>query len=150
MQWFKITNGVKNRANVSASSYSSWFVTRGYKIKLAYRFTLLYEYENSCWLYNPKQGILVTILARFESQINVPILFWNILTKRDVLLEIMREWWLFRFRPRSQYSVINSTTGKYCSEAFIWMATPQVAKARNMSIGEHRHCCLTFKIRVKI
>ena len=26
-------------------------------------------------LYNPKQGILVTILARFESQINVPILF---------------------------------------------------------------------------
>ena len=24
---------------------------------------------------NPKQGILVTILARFESQINVPILF---------------------------------------------------------------------------
>ena len=23
---------------------------------------------------------------------------------------------------------------------------PQVAQARNMSIGEHRHCCVTFKI----
>ena len=26
-----------------------------------------------------------------------------------------------------------------------WVA-PQVAQARNMSIGEHRHCCVTFKI----
>ena len=26
-------------------------------------------------LYNPKHGILVTILAKFESQINIPILF---------------------------------------------------------------------------
>ena len=24
---------------------------------------------------------------------------------------------------------------------------PQVAQARNMSIGEHRHCCVTFKIQ---
>ena len=23
---------------------------------------------------------------------------------------------------------------------------PQVAQARNMSIGEYRHCCVTFKI----
>ena len=26
---------------------------------------------------------------------------------------------------------------------------PQVAQARNMSIGEHRHCCVTFKIQGK-
>ena len=24
---------------------------------------------------------------------------------------------------------------------------PQVAQARNMSIGEHRHCCVTFKYK---
>ena len=41
---------------------------------------LIYIQHYSPWitlrvLYNPKQGILVTILARFESQINVPILF---------------------------------------------------------------------------
>ena len=26
------------------------------------------------------------------------------------------------------------------------LLTPQVAQARNMSIGVHRHCCVTFKI----
>ena len=26
--------------------------------------------------------------------------------------------------------------------------SPQVAQARNMSIGEHRHCCVTFKTRI--
>ena len=25
-------------------------------------------------------------------------------------------------------------------------ATSQAAQARNMSIGEHRHCCVTFEI----
>ena len=24
---------------------------------------------------------------------------------------------------------------------------PQVAQARNMSVGEHRHCCVTFEIQ---
>ena len=27
-----------------------------------------------------------------------------------------------------------------------WLVKPQVAQAGNMSIGEHRHCCVTFKI----
>ena len=27
-----------------------------------------------------------------------------------------------------------------------WLVKPQVAQARNMSIGKHRHCCVTFKI----
>ena len=29
---------------------------------------------------------------------------------------------------------------------FIFKDGAQVAQARNMSIGEHRHCCVTFKI----
>ena len=32
-----------------------------------------------------------------------------------------------------------------------WFAeemTPQKAQTRNMSIGEHRHCCVTFEIQV--
>ena len=31
------------------------------------------------------------------------------------------------------------------SEALTFLS-PQVVQARNMSIGEHRHCCATFKI----
>ena len=37
----------------------------------------------------------------------------------------------------------------YCPQACVARAggkgkEPQVAQARNMSIGEHRHCCVTF------
>ena len=30
-------------------------------------------------------------------------------------------------------------------ERFVCCMTPQVAQAQNVSIGEHRHCCATFK-----
>ena len=32
------------------------------------------------------------------------------------------------------------------SRKILLLNTPQVAQARNMSIGEHRHCCVTFEI----
>ena len=36
---------------------------------------------------------------------------------------------------------------KLLNEALIFQCvTPQVAQARNMSIGDHRHCCVTFEI----
>ena len=54
------------------------------------------------------------------------------LKKRFVILKrfliMIHDSW-FRFHPGSRISF-----------------QPQVAQARNMSIGEHRHCCVTFKI----
>ena len=34
---------------------------------------------------------------------------------------------------------------RFCRVCFS-LLLPQVAQARNMSIGEHRHCCVTFEI----
>ena len=39
-----------------------------------------------------------------------------------------------------------SLAGRLCSGGFYDVILPQIAQARNMSIGEHRHCCVTFEI----
>ena len=41
--------------------------------------------------------------------------------------------------------IIHSTTTTTIPSLKTWLKR-QVAQARNMSIGEHRHCCVTFKI----
>ena len=35
------------------------------------------------------------------------------------------------------------------SNLTFWLLVPQVAQARNMSIGEHRHCCVTLISKYK-
>ena len=35
---------------------------------------------------------------------------------------------------------------EYYHMTYIRTTKAQVAQARNMSIGEHRHCCVTFEI----
>ena len=42
----------------------------------------------------------------------------------------------------------NKTTdvSRNIEELSMSLGRPQVAQARNISIGEHRHCCMTFEI----
>ena len=44
---------------------------------------------------------------------------------------------------RLQNNITQSVRSKDCVD----YVAPQVAQARNMSIGEHQHCCVTFKIQ---
>ena len=42
--------------------------------------------------------------------------------------------------------IVNRVKKQLTCETIYYAAAAQVAQARNMSIGEHRHCCVTFKI----
>ena len=45
------------------------------------------------------------------------------------------------FNHNRKLTACTSQDSFACNESL-----PQVAQARNMSIGEHRHCCVTFKL----
>ena len=63
---------------------------------------------------------------------------------------------VFTERRSVPFSNFESTRANFvCYFRRVWKGTktrgfspqsPQVAQARNMSIGEHRHCCATFKM----
>ena len=54
----------------------------------------------------------------------------------------------FSLSNRGQFSLLMPTLRNKMSHSHLRIkdVSTQVAQARNISIGEHRHCCITFEI----
>ena len=99
----------------------------------------------------PRKGELTTIISHkfhlYFTQTKGNTIGWKMTFRKSKLIDNRLSWHPLRLYVKFGFSGVSDWYRELVSalkaDGLVWS---QVAQARNMSIGEHRHCCVTFKI----